>query len=72
MKALPTFSLTSIISDVGTIRGEAAGETTHTVNIYTLNSSTDAQQESSALRVYTVDPAVISMYHRKTEKIQNK
>lgn len=48
------------------------GEMTHVFNIYRLNSSTKVQQESSGLRVYTVDPAVISVYHSKTEQMQNK
>lgn len=45
---------------------------THMFNIYRLNFSTKVQQESSGLRVYTVDPAVISVYHSKTEQMQNK
>lgn len=45
---------------------------THIFNIHRLNFSIKFQQESSGLRVYTVDPAVISVYHSKTEQMQNK
>ena len=40
-------------------------------NIYRLNFS-KVQQEPSGWRVYTVDSAVISVYHGKTEQMQNK
>lgn len=44
---------------------------THMFNIYRLNSS-KVQQEPSGLRVYNVDPAVISVYYSKTGQMQNK